>query len=111
MVKLVLFLHKHPDLCEEAFRHYWRNTHGPLAAKVPGLRKYVQGHRVPAMLPFPPSCDGMAELWFDSVESMQHAMASPEGQAVFADAVNCFETARTSMLVVEEIPICRHREK
>jgi uncharacterized protein (TIGR02118 family) len=105
MVKLVLFLHKHPDLCEEEFRRYWRDTHGPIAAKVPGLRKYVQGHQVSAVLPFPALCDGMAELWFDSVESIQSAMSSPEGQAVAADAVNCFDMARTSMLVVEEIPI------
>ncbi len=105
MVKLVLLLHKHPELSEEAFQRYWRDTHGPIVATVPGLRRYVQGYRVSAHLPFPPSCDGMAELWFDSVACLQRAMASPEAQAAFADAVNCFDTALTSMLVVKEIPI------
>jgi uncharacterized protein (TIGR02118 family) len=105
MVKLVFFLHKHPDLTEEAFRRYWSDTHGPLAAKVPGLRKYVLDHHVPFALPFPPLCDGLAELWFDSVESMQNALSSPEGQAATADAVNCFDMARTSMMVVEEASI------
>jgi uncharacterized protein (TIGR02118 family) len=105
MVKLVFFLHKHPDLTDEAFRCYWNDTHGPLAAKVPGLLKYVLGQHVPAALPFPPLCDGLAELWFDSVESMQNALVSPEGQVATADAVNCFDMARTTMIVVEEIPM------
>lgn len=105
MVKLVFFLHKHPDLTEEAFLRYWRDTHGSLVAKVPGLRKYVQSHHVPVALPFPPLCDGLAELWFNSVESMQNALSSPEGQAATADAANCFDMARTSMIVVEETPV------
>ncbi|MDD2319374.1 MAG: EthD family reductase [Geobacteraceae bacterium] len=102
MFKLVFFLHKHPDLSEEAFRKYWRNTHGPLVAKVPGLCRYVLGNQVPVALPFPPLCDGLAELWFKSVDSMQNALLSPEGQAATADAANCFDMARTSMMVVEE---------
>ena len=102
MVKLVFFLHKHPELTEAAFRSYWHDTHGPLAAKVPGLRKYVLGQHVPGALPFPPLCDGLAELWFDSVESMQNALLSPEGQAASVDAANCFDMARTSMIVVDE---------
>jgi uncharacterized protein (TIGR02118 family) len=105
MVKLVFFLHKHPDLTEEAFRRYWSDTHGPLVAKIPGLRKYVLGQHVPVALPFPPPCDGLAELWFDSVESMQNALSSPEGQAAIADAASCFDVARTSMIVVEESPM------
>jgi uncharacterized protein (TIGR02118 family) len=105
MVKLVFILHKHPDLTEEAFQSYWNETHAPLAAKVPGLCKYVLGKHVPAALPSPPPCDGLAELWFDSVESMQNALLSPEGQAATADAVNCFDMARTAMIVVEEIPM------
>jgi uncharacterized protein (TIGR02118 family) len=102
MVKLVFFLHKRPDLTEEVFRRYWSYTHGTLVAKVPGLCKYVIGHQIPVELPFSPLCDGLAELWFDSVDSMQNALLSPEGQAATADAANCFDVARTSMIVVEE---------
>lgn len=105
MVKLVFMLHKHPDLTEEAFLSYWNDTHAPLAAKVPGLCNYVLGQHVPTALPSLPPCDGMAELWFDSVESMQNALLSPEGQAATADAANCFDLERTAMIVVKEIPM------
>lgn len=102
MVKLVFFLHKRSDLTEVVFREYWHNTHGPLVAKVPGLCKYVLGYQIPIALPFPPLCDGLAELWFESTDSMENALLSPEGQAATADASNCFDMALTSMMVVEE---------
>jgi hypothetical protein len=47
-------------------------------------------------------CDGVGEDWFDSVEALQAALASPEGQAVVADAPNYVDTTRTQLLVVEE---------
>ena len=28
----------------EAFQRHWREVHGPLGARVPGLRRYVQSH-------------------------------------------------------------------
>jgi uncharacterized protein (TIGR02118 family) len=105
MVKLVFFLHKHTDLTEEAFRRYWSDIHAPLVAKVPGLCNYVIGHQIPVELPFPPLCDGLAELWFDSMDSMLNALLSPEGEAATADAANCFDMERTSMMVVEETPM------
>ena len=105
MVKLVFILHKHPELTEEECLRYWRDTHGPIAAKIPGLLKYVQNRQVAAALPFAPLCDGLAELWFNSVESMHNSLASPEGQAASADAAKCFDMARSSMIVVEEIHI------
>jgi uncharacterized protein (TIGR02118 family) len=50
----------------------------------------------------PPPCDGIAEDWFDSPEAMQAAFASPEGQAVAADAANFLDLARLQMLAVSE---------
>ena len=41
MIKAVFPVHKRPDMNDEEFRRYWRETHGPTAAKVPGARKYV----------------------------------------------------------------------
>ena len=38
---------------QEALR-YWAETHGPLAAKVPGARSYVQWHAVGAPEGDPP---------------------------------------------------------
>ena len=54
--------------------------HGPLAAKLPGLRRYHQNHVVDRAqrgityarggLDF----DGFSELWFDDLPSMQAAL-------------------------------------
>jgi hypothetical protein len=32
----------------EEFRDYWKNTHGPIAARTPDLQQYVQHHTTTA---------------------------------------------------------------
>ena len=90
MVKLVYCVRKRSDLGDEEFHDYWLNQHGPLVAKLaPGLklRRYVQSHIIPAELhdiikatrglrdPY----DGLAELWWDSLDAFIDAYSSPEG--------------------------------
>ncbi len=88
---------------EEALR-YWREVHGPIAAKIPGLRKYVQSHATVAPqgdLQF----DGIAELWFDSAQAFQAAAASAEWQATIADVPNFALLEKTPAAFAQEIPI------
>jgi len=43
-------LTRRAGLAPEAFRRHWRDVHGPLAARLPGLERYLQNHlteRVP----------------------------------------------------------------
>ncbi|RJP26951.1 MAG: EthD family reductase [Actinobacteria bacterium] len=90
MVKLVYCVRKRSDLSDEEFHDYWLNQHGPLVAGLaPGLnlRRYVQSHIIPAELhdiiqatrglraPY----DGLAELWWDSLDAFIDAYSSPEG--------------------------------
>ena len=90
----------------EAFRRYWRETHGPLAAKLPGIRKHVQNHSIVDPDGKPPTYDGYAEAWFDNAEALDQAMASPEGQAVIADQANFIDLERMPMfLSVDEVTI------
>ena len=44
MIQEIVLLRRRPGMGRDEFRRYWRETHGPLAAKLPGLRKYVQAH-------------------------------------------------------------------
>lgn len=44
MVKRFVVLRRRRDMTVEEFRAYWRDVHGPLIGKIPGLRKYVQYH-------------------------------------------------------------------
>ena len=97
MTKLVVLLTKRAEMSREEFRRYWREVHGPLGAKMPGVRKYVQNHSVADGAPF----DGFAEMWFDDAASMQAALASPESAAAGADAPNFVE--KTHLMFVEEV--------
>jgi uncharacterized protein (TIGR02118 family) len=110
VVKLVVLLYRRPDLSVEAFRRHLRETHLPLVARMPGLRRLVVNLPLPGEpgVPVPgdpaaaQGCDGVGEDWFDSVEALRAALASPEGQAVAADAPNYVDTTRAQLLVVEE---------
>src|SRR6476469_522019 len=72
------------DIDNHQFRKHWRDSHGPLAAKLPGLRRYHQNHVVDREqrgityarggLDF----DGFSELWFDDLPSMQAAFATEQ---------------------------------
>lgn len=104
MTKVIYVLHRRPDMGRDEFLRYWLEVHGPLAARMPGLRRYLQDHALPGPSGEPP-CDGIAELWFDSREAMQAAFASPEGIATLADSPNFLDMGRGGMMVVEEVTV------
>jgi uncharacterized protein (TIGR02118 family) len=92
MIKLTFCLTRLPHLSREEFQHYWRTVHAPLVASVAQtlkIRRYVQLHSLPspvsedlrASREAPPEYDGVAELWFDSLESLAENGARPEAQA------------------------------
>lgn len=80
---------RRPDLDDTAFRYHWRNVHGPLAAKLPGLGTYRQNHIVERLYDMPDSpvqqIDGISQLSFDSVAHMERSDASNEYQACKLD--------------------------
>lgn len=81
-----------PDLPIEQFRNHWRTVHGPLAARLPGLRAYHQNHIVDSAqlgISYPRgqwNIDGFSELWFDDREAMRRAIASEAYEPIAADA-------------------------
>ncbi len=105
MIKMVFLVHKRSDMGSEEFSRYWRETHAPIGAKLPGLRKYIQNHSIAAPDGTPAPYDGLAELWFDDVASLELAMGSPEGQAVVADTENFIDLARMQTFSVAEVTV------
>jgi uncharacterized protein (TIGR02118 family) len=107
MIKVVVLLHRRPDLSVDQFRKYWHEAHRPLLERLPGLRRLVLNDVLPGPDGAQPACDGISEDWFDTVEAMQMAFASPEAQAVTADVVNFLDLSRFQMLMVaeEEVPL------
>ncbi len=102
MTKVLILIQKRSDLSTDEFRRYWRETHAPIAAKMPGLRKYIQDHVIPDPTQDDLPCDGIAELWFDSPGEFQAALASFEGQATLADIPNFLDGDRVRVMLVEE---------
>jgi len=99
MFKLIILLKKKPNLSDEEFTKYWLETHAPLAKKMPGLRRYVVNvvRRPPSR---EPDCNGVVELWFDDVDSMKKAFASPEGRATQKDT-ETFAGSLTTLYIDE----------
>ena len=91
MIVRMGLLQKKAGLESAEFRSHWRNSHGPLAAKLPGLRRYHQNHVVDRQqrgisyargsLDF----DGISELWFDDLPSMQRAFSTDLVDELAAD--------------------------
>ena len=81
-VKLMSFFRRKSGMDVAAFEDYWRHRHGPIVARTPHLRRYVQSHLVPdhRRTATPPFCDGLTELWFDSLADFTAGWASPAMQ-------------------------------
>ena len=95
MIKLSFCLTRLPHLTHEAFQAYWLGTHAPLVASVAAelqIRRYIQTHSLPpdvqqglrASRDAPAEFDGVAELWFDSLEAMAENGRRPQAQAAAA---------------------------
>ncbi len=96
---MVVVLHKKDGMTRDEFRAYWRDVHGAIGARMPGVRKYVQNHALADGAPF----DGIAEMWFDSLADMQAAFTSEAAQEAARDVVNFLSGQQVVM--VEEVEV------
>ena len=109
MIKRVSILRRKPAYTREAFAKHWLEVHGPLAQKVPGIRRYIQNHiteavRHPDLPPDAQQIDGVVEMWFDDRAAMDRALSSPEAAAMFEDGTLFIDTV-TSFIVDEKVVI------
>ena len=103
MIKLVYCISRRPGMTLEEFSRYWREVHGPIGRRIPGLRRLVQSHPVPPPPDMPASAfDGLAELWFDDVAALEAARRSPEWRASSADEANFIDARRTALFLTKE---------
>jgi uncharacterized protein (TIGR02118 family) len=90
MIKLTFALTRRSDFTLEAFQKYWFEVHAPLVASVRAtlrIRRYVQTHALTAEASAalrasrggPQPYDGVAQLWWDSLEDVAAATADPAG--------------------------------
>ena len=104
MPKLIAFIKRKPGMAVEDFQSYWRNTHGPLARRVPGIRRYVQCHvrRSAYANGREPLYDGVAETWFEDEAAMKAGTETAEYRAVRTDEPNFIAPGRLPFIVAVE---------
>ena len=120
MIKLVFCLRRLPHLSREEFQRYWFERHAPLVrshAAALKIRRYVQTHTgeqplndaLQASRGGPEAYDGVAELWWDSVESLAEPGATEAGQQAGAllleDERRFIDLEHSPLFFAEEHPI------
>jgi uncharacterized protein (TIGR02118 family) len=105
MLKFIVVLYKRADMTSEAFRRHLTEVHGPLASRLPGLRRYRQNHVRADPKRNSPEWSAVIELYFDDLEAMETAWVSPEGTASDADLPAFADLTRTTWSVVDEITL------
>ena len=90
-------------MTDAEFNAYRSRMHGPIAARIPELRRLVQSRALRvAGDARPPDFDGVAELWFDDVGALLRAHSSEEWRLSGLDEPNFLDPASTAYLVSEE---------
>jgi len=104
MVKLIYVFTRKPGMSVEEFQRYWREEHGPIAARIPGVRRYVQCHVLPELYERDeqPAYDGAAELWFDDLDALRQAFRSPEVLAARENEAEFIDHSRSFLIITEE---------
>jgi len=109
MVTRISLLYRKQGMSVEDFRKYWRETHAPIASRMPGRRRYVQ-QDVTAVLGLlggksstAEQPDGIAEVSFDNDAASKASLASPEGQVAVRDLSNFCDAISTFVVEVREV--------
>ncbi|MEP3422491.1 MAG: EthD domain-containing protein [Erythrobacter sp.] len=125
MIKLIFCLRRKEGMSVAQFQSYWSEKHAPLVERhkdVLGIRRYVQSHSRESALslmigasrqgvakePAAPY-DGVAELWYDSIEAMTANADNPDvkaaGKALLDDEAKFIDLANSPIFLSEEIEV------
>jgi uncharacterized protein (TIGR02118 family) len=82
---MAFLVHRRDDLDPDEFSWYWRVYHAEVAQRLPGLKKYAQYPVTPTSGGSQSDYDGIAVMWFDSVDALDEALASDEAVETLSD--------------------------
>lgn len=107
-VKNFEFVSKRTDMDRDDFDRYWIEAHGPLAAGIGPIRRYVQAHLAPGIRrretwPY----DGLAITWFDDVTAMRAGAQTEVYRRTRADELN-FLAGELPFIITTERTIFTH---
>lgn len=108
MYKLIGLIYFRPDLRREESAGHWREHHGPLVSRIPGLVSYVQNFVAEGLPPqdgAPPADPGFdGYMWhlYPDQAAMEKASASPAWQDVIADGATFIDQSASNMGPADE---------
>ena len=104
MLKGFRFLQRKAGISKEAFVRYWRDLHGPLAARIPTLLRYEHNYSNPTSPVAGVShlYDGVGVTWFESSAEMKRGRLLPEFEASVLDEPNLLNMAKLPYLITTE---------
>ena len=121
MIKFVFTIRRRPDMSREEFQRYWYESHGALIkrhAETLRIRRYVQTHArdtgLDEMLADSRGSearyyDGVAELWWDSLEDLMAAFSTEAAQAaaleLLEDERRFIDLPKSPMWLGEELVV------
>jgi uncharacterized protein (TIGR02118 family) len=102
MYKIVTLMKRRAGFSVDDFQTHLRNRYGPMAAKGPGLQRYVQSHALTqGYAKGDLIVDAIGEMWFDSATAYAAYRGSPERAAARADEDVFLDAARTVVMPVD----------
>jgi uncharacterized protein (TIGR02118 family) len=102
MLKIATLMKRRAGLSVDDFQSHLRTQYGSLAAKGPGLRRYVQscalvqGYAKGELL-----FDAIGEMWFDSADAYENYLRSPQFAAARADESAFLDRPRAVVMPVD----------
>ena len=117
MIKMVYIVRRRENIPADEFYKYWLESHGPLVrsfAEALRAKKYIQSHTIDTPLNaglvkrrgMTAHFDGITEAWWDSIEDLSAAVATPEGhhasQALIDDEAKFIDLAESTVFLTEE---------
>lgn len=102
MLHLLYFITRKPSLSDEEFHRYWKDTHGPIAARIAQTWRYEQSHRIPVAGTNSPY-DGAAEAWIEDQAAVDALRTSAEYvNGALVDEPNFIDMNRVEWLVTQD---------
>ena len=104
-VKNIEFVNRRPNMELGAFRHYWRNVHGPIGSTIPSIIRYEQNHTALSAYQAgaTPRYDGLAITWFESTQAMRAGAQTPEYDVTRKDEANFLPDGHLPIIITREV--------
>jgi uncharacterized protein (TIGR02118 family) len=102
MVKLIYIITPKAGMNRVDFQRYWLEVHAPIVKRIPHLKRYVINIFQPRSDETSAAIGGVAEQWFESLETMKAAFSMADAKHARADIANFAEITRNISALVDE---------